>query len=174
MKKIWKILQKLQSPVSDRNKACLANLKEAQASFTDFHAYTMYTARIVMEETLYFYRSNLSETQLKFLGDSSLSALAGDVEADGELLREASILIAGGTPKSHRRMRCTPKGHGWLVQQLHLKVQILQYQAKFLRPIKAICSAAAAVQDQKRGWNFVKLNGVGRGGFRYPRAWSWH
>ena len=43
MKKIWNILEKLQSPVvsDSRNKACLENLKDAQACFTDFNAYTM-------------------------------------------------------------------------------------------------------------------------------------
>ena len=125
-----------------------------------------------MEETLYFYRSNLSEAQLQFLGDSSLSAI---VESDRELLRQASILIAGGTTKSHQRMRCAPMGHGGLVHQLYLKLQIMQYQAKFLRPIKSVCSAAAAVHNQSLGCNAdVRLNGVRRGDFRLPRAWSWH
>ena len=138
--KIWAVLLKLQDLSLMKSQAeRVQAVSDAHKKFEEFYVYLIYTIRIIMEDTLFLYRSSLNEQQMSCLGDAN-SMRSNSLDSD--LIWQALILIVGGTPISHWKKRFEYMGHGWLLRQTTLKLGLVRYRKMFLNPIKQALQAA--------------------------------
>ena len=143
--KIWTILQKLQGLAFLKTQAeRVQAVSDAHRKFEEFYVYLIYTIRIIMEDALFLYRLSLNEQQMSCLCDTR-SLLADSLDAD--LIQQALMLIAGGTPISQWKKRFGYMGHGWYARQTGFKQGLTLYRKMFLNPIKRVLRAAAEVPN---------------------------
>ena len=149
--KIWAVLRKLQSLSVLKTQAERAQaVSDAHKKFEEFYVYLIYTIRIIMEDTLFLYRSSLSEEQMSCLGDAN--SLRSNF-LDSDLIMQALVIIAGGTPISHWKTRFDYMGHGWLIRQTTLKLGLRRYRQVFLNPIKQALQAAEALKASRSSFD---------------------
>ena len=140
VRKIWAVLHNLQGLECLKTQEELTHaVRDAHTKFEEFYVYLIYTIRIILEDTLFLYRSSLNEQQMSCLGDTH-SISSGS--SDDDLIWQAWMLIAGGTPPSQWKKRFDCMGHGWLARQTALKLSLTRYHRMFLNPIKQALKAA--------------------------------
>ena len=147
--KVWAVLVKLQNLASLKTESERAQaVSDAHKKFEEFYVYLIYTIRIIMEDTLFLYRSSLTEQQqMSCLCDTN-SMSDSSADADDDLIWQALLLIAGGTPTSHWKKRFGYMGHGWLARQTTFKLGHSRYHRMFLNPIKQVLTAAEAASSE--------------------------
>ena len=146
-KKAWVVLEKLGRLMTIVKapdwKDISESVESVHASYIEFFVYLVYTSQIVLEDALFFYRSQLKENEVSSVGRAAARHSAYD-----ELLDWALNIIVGATPKNQRHERLQAMGYDWMRARIVSLSCARIYQRKFVKPLDAIISAVHSSSQQ--------------------------
>jgi len=110
-----------------------------------FHSYLTITAKVVLEDALYFYRQHLDENQFSCVCHQRYADNTG---MDPNMYRTALGFVVAATP-AHRRSSCfKAMGYSWLESRQIILFGLLRNRMNFQKPLDALISAASKQQKE--------------------------
>ena len=137
--KIWVVVRRLEKCLQDRQCSEEA-IEEICDAYMKFHAYLTITAKVVLEDALYFYRQHLDEKQFSCVCHQKY---ADSAAMDPNMYRTALAFIVAATPAHCRSTRLKAMGYSWLESRHVIVFGLIRNRIHFQKPLDTVISAAS-------------------------------
>jgi hypothetical protein len=111
--------------------------------YNSFHDYLALTARVVLEDALFFYRQHLTEAQFSCVCHIKY---ADNKDMDYSMHLTAIGFVAAATPAHCRTARFKVMGYNWLEAQHAIIFGLIRNRINFQRPLDAVIACAAKIK----------------------------
>ena len=139
--KIWVVVRRLEGCLQQR-KCSQSDLEEADDDYKKFHAYLTMTAKVVLEDALYFYRQHLTERQFSCVCHRKY---ADNPHMDEGMFRTVIGFVAAATPSHCRSTRFKAMGYNWLESQQVILFGMIRNRRQFQWPLDSLIRAATKI-----------------------------